>query len=88
MHYKKNVCYFSINRPDTSRIFVQVGFGFYVEFTLDEALRFIGKKEKQLQERSDKLSEDVTRIKAHIRIVIEVGSVGQANALVHFASYY
>ena len=53
-------------------IFVQVGFGFFVEFTLDEALRFIGKKEKQLNERSDKLSSEVIKIKAHIKLVLEV----------------
>ena len=55
-------------------IFVQVGFGFFVEFTLDEALRFIGKKEKQLNERSDKLSSEVIKIKAHIKLVLEVSA--------------
>ena len=53
-------------------IFVQVGFGFFVEFTLDEALHFIEKKEKLLNDRSDKLSSEVIKIKAHIRLVLEV----------------
>ncbi len=35
-------------RPDTSKIFVQVGLGFHVEFTLPEALAFIDKKEEHL----------------------------------------
>lgn len=33
---------------DPSRIFVAVGFGFFVEMSLDEALRFIEKKTSQL----------------------------------------
>lgn len=35
--------------PDTSRIFVHVGIGFHVEFTLDEALAFIKVKEEDLE---------------------------------------
>ncbi|MED6234242.1 hypothetical protein ATANTOWER_025222 [Ataeniobius toweri] len=33
---------------DSSRIFVAVGFGFFVEMNLDEALRFIDRKTTQL----------------------------------------
>lgn len=33
---------------DASMIFVQIGFGFFVEFTLKEALKFIDKKTKLL----------------------------------------
>ncbi|KAI8087220.1 hypothetical protein BDF21DRAFT_379071 [Thamnidium elegans] len=35
--------------PDTKYIYVNVGFGFHVQFTLKEALAFIQKKEAQLQ---------------------------------------
>ena len=35
-------------RPDTSRVFVNVGLGFHVEFTLPEAIEFIDKKEAVL----------------------------------------
>jgi prefoldin subunit 5 len=38
-----------IYRPDTQYIYVNVGFGFHVQFTLEEALGFIEKKEKHLQ---------------------------------------
>lgn len=38
----------SIYRPDTSRIFVNIGLGFHVEFTLPEALEFVDKKERTL----------------------------------------
>ena len=37
-------------RPDASKIFIQVGFGFFVEFTLPEAVKFIDKKVKHLTE--------------------------------------
>lgn len=35
--------------PDTKHIYVNVGFGFHAELTLDEALEFIKKKEVHLQ---------------------------------------
>lgn len=37
-------------RPDTSKIYVAVGYGFFVEFTHAEALKFIEKKTNQLTE--------------------------------------
>jgi prefoldin subunit 5 len=40
---------FNGNSPDTTHIFVNVGFGFHAELTLDEALQFIKKKEAHLQ---------------------------------------
>ena len=43
-----------------------------MEFTLEEALRFIAKKEKHLQEIADRLTADAQKIKANIRIVLEV----------------
>ncbi|KAI9365902.1 hypothetical protein BD770DRAFT_312557, partial [Pilaira anomala] len=39
--------------PDTKYIYVNVGFGFHVQFTLKEALAFIKKKEAQLQKPID-----------------------------------
>ncbi len=38
----------NLNRPDISKIFVLVGLGFHVEFTLPEALAFVDKKEQIL----------------------------------------
>lgn len=35
--------------PDTKYIYVNVGFGFHAQLTLDEALVFIAKKEAHLQ---------------------------------------
>jgi len=57
--------------PDTSHICVSIGYGFYLNMTLDEALRFIGKKEKQLNESAEKLTLDSAKIKAHIKFVLE-----------------
>lgn len=62
--------YFSSD--DASMIYVCVGFGFFVEFTLIEALRFIGKKTEHLTRISDSLTRDASRIKAHIKLVLEV----------------
>jgi prefoldin subunit 5 len=35
-------------RPDASRVFVDVGFQFYLEMTRKEALKFLDEKEKHL----------------------------------------
>jgi len=59
-------------RPDPSKIFVCVGFGFFVEFTLTEAVTFIDKKCAHLTSISDSLTQDAARIKAHIKLVLEV----------------
>ncbi|XP_061591682.1 protein UXT [Cololabis saira] len=56
---------------DPSRIFVAVGFGFFVEMTHDEALRFIEKKTSQLTAFTEQLTKDSSKIKAHIRMVLE-----------------
>ncbi|XP_037335651.1 protein UXT [Pungitius pungitius] len=56
---------------DSSRIFVAVGFGFFVEMTHDEALRFIEKKTSQLTAFTEQLTKDSAKIKANIRMVIE-----------------
>ncbi|XP_030640720.1 protein UXT [Chanos chanos] len=57
--------------PDASRIFVAVGYGFFVEFTHSEALKFIEKKTNQLTEYTEVLTRDSAKIKANIRMVLE-----------------
>ncbi|XP_051865820.1 protein UXT [Pristis pectinata] len=57
--------------PDVSKIFLLVGYGFYVELTLPEALRFIEKKSQHLTEVAEKLSKDSAKIKGNIRMVLE-----------------
>eukprot|EP00128_Syssomonas_multiformis_P005469 Colp12_sorted_trinity150504_noHs@2166 len=56
---------------DTSRILVSVGFGFYTEFTLDEALAFVQKKSDFLETKAQALTEDAAKIKANIKLVLE-----------------
>lgn len=57
--------------PDASHLFVAVGFGFYVEFTLEEAAQFIEKKVGHLTEKGEKLSHEAAQISARIKIVLE-----------------
>ncbi|XP_015272766.1 PREDICTED: protein UXT [Gekko japonicus] len=66
-------CHFYVNAevPDTSTIFVALGYGFYAELTLPEALAFIEKKNKLLNETAETLTKDSTKIKANIRMVLE-----------------
>ncbi|XP_061470424.1 protein UXT [Rhineura floridana] len=66
-------CNFYVNAevPDTSTIFVALGYGFFVELTLPEALAFIEKKNKLLTELSEALTKDSAKIKANIRMVLE-----------------
>lgn len=56
---------------DPSKILVSVGYGFFVEFTLDEALTFVEKKCVQLTTYSEKLGQDSARIKANIKLALE-----------------
>ncbi|XP_053145000.1 protein UXT isoform X4 [Hemicordylus capensis] len=66
-------CNFYVNAevPETSTIFVALGYGFYAELTLPEALVFIEKKNKLLTELSEALTKDSAKIKANIRMVLE-----------------
>ncbi|CAG8543051.1 7135_t:CDS:2 [Dentiscutata erythropus] len=57
--------------PDTTYIYVNVGFGFHVQLTLDEAIKYIDRKEKLLQRKSDQYTQDISKINAHIKLVYE-----------------
>ncbi|XP_023691602.1 protein UXT [Paramormyrops kingsleyae] len=63
--------YVQAHVPDSSMIFVAVGYGFFVEFTLPEALKFIEKKTNQLTKYTEALTKDSAKIKANIRLVLE-----------------
>ncbi|KAI8967744.1 Prefoldin subunit-domain-containing protein [Mycotypha africana] len=60
--------------PDTSYIYVNVGFGFHVQFTLEEAKQFIIKKEAHLQSLADKHTAEADKIRAHIKMALEAMS--------------
>ena len=66
-------CNFYVNAvvQDPSRIFIALGLhGFFLEMTLDEALKFIEKKTKLLNSTANELNEQAAVIKANIRIVM------------------
>ncbi|XP_005409000.1 PREDICTED: protein UXT [Chinchilla lanigera] len=56
---------------DTSRIYVALGYGFFLELTLAEALKFIDRKSSLLTELSNSLTKDSMNIKAHIHMLLE-----------------
>lgn len=60
--------------PDTRYIYINVGFGFHVQFTLDEAKEFIRKKELHLQGLADKHTVEADKIRAHIKMALEAMS--------------
>lgn len=47
LFYILSICV-KLYRPDTQRIFVDVGLGFHVEFTWSEALNYIAKREEKI----------------------------------------
>ncbi|XP_067930233.1 protein UXT homolog [Watersipora subatra] len=56
---------------DPSRICICIGMGYYVEFTLAEALLHIARRRKSLNQAADKLAMESAKIKAHIKTVLE-----------------
>uniref|UniRef100_A0A2K5YGV1 Protein UXT n=1 Tax=Mandrillus leucophaeus TaxID=9568 RepID=A0A2K5YGV1_MANLE len=57
--------------PDTSCIYVALGYGFFLELTLAEALKFIDRKSSLLTELSNSLTKDSMNKKAHIHMLLE-----------------
>ena len=58
-------------RDDPSRIFVRIGFGFYLEMTLPEALEHISRRVPTLEERAKSLGRDAVAVRAKIDMVLE-----------------
>ncbi|KAG0728318.1 Protein UXT [Chionoecetes opilio] len=57
--------------PDTSHIYVNIGLGYHVEFTLQEALTYIDKKLKFLNSKLSESTKKSAKIKGHIKFVYE-----------------
>ncbi|XP_075560558.1 uxt prefoldin-like subunit [Dermacentor variabilis] len=57
--------------PDVSKIFVQVGMGFFVELTHDETLWFVSRREAVLEAELQRVSKESANIKAHIQMVLQ-----------------
>ncbi|KAJ8760830.1 hypothetical protein K2173_021868 [Erythroxylum novogranatense] len=67
--------YMQADVPNTQHIFVDVGLGFYVEFTWSEALKFIPLREERLSSASCRQIEEYTQQIAHIKAQIKLVSV-------------
>ncbi|XP_069178159.1 protein UXT [Procambarus clarkii] len=57
--------------PDVSRIYVNVGLGFHLELTLQEALTFIDKKLEILNAKLSESTKKSSKIKGQIKFVCE-----------------
>lgn len=65
--HKMVYCKAKFSKGADSKIFVSVGHGFHVEFTLDEAIDFIGKRIKHLQSNELPVKEDkVKSVASHL----------------------
>ena len=56
--------------PNHQKVNVDIGFGMFLQMNYTEALDFIQKKNKLLQDKADKLTEESIKIKASIKLVI------------------
>ncbi len=66
-------CNFYVNAriEDTSKIFISIGYGFHLEMTFNEALKFIEKKVAMLQDQANVFTLKASDIKANIKFVLE-----------------
>ena len=55
--------------PDTSRLFISIGLGFYPEVTLQEACGICSDKIKSLQYQLDQDQQEVAKIEANIELI-------------------
>ena len=55
---------------DASKILLDVGLGYYVEFTLDETLIVINVRIKLLEQQIANLRKQIARTKAHIKYIL------------------
>jgi len=51
---------------------VNIGLGYYIQYTLPEAILHIDKRMDSLNAAADQLTVEAARIKAHIKTVLEV----------------
>ena len=63
--------YMQAEALDLNRIVVKVSREFFVELNQEEALNFIGKKERVMNEQIEMLSEKMAEVKAHVVFVNE-----------------
>ena len=57
------VLYLQARVPDPSRLFLEVGLGFFVELTLEEALKVIERKTAALEQKATALTQDACKVR-------------------------
>lgn len=62
--------FMSAKVPDTNKIMINVGLNYYVEFTIDEAIKFCDFKVKSLQNEADVIREKSIETRAHIKLAL------------------
>ncbi|EGC30884.1 hypothetical protein DICPUDRAFT_83203 [Dictyostelium purpureum] len=62
-------CYAKARVPDTKYIYVNIGLGVHVRYTLKEALNFIDEKESFLNTRIETLTKRINQVKTKIDLV-------------------
>ena len=55
--------------PDTSRIYVSVGLGFFVEATLPEARRIAGTRIEALQQQVAQATQNLAKTEGHAQLI-------------------
>ncbi|ESQ34297.1 hypothetical protein EUTSA_v10008997mg [Eutrema salsugineum] len=60
--------YMQAEVPDTRHIFMDVGLGFYVEFTRQEALDYISQREERIKKQLKEVTGVITLIKGRIKL--------------------
>lgn len=56
--------------PDTSKIVINVGLGYFVEMDSEKAETFLEKKKNKLEEKSKSLTSQIANIRSHIKVVL------------------
>eukprot|EP00842_Homolaphlyctis_polyrhiza_P004502 jgi/Hompol1/5052/HPOL_001876-RA len=57
--------------PDTSKIIIKVGLDVFIEMELDDAIAFLNRREKSLEDRSERMTTKASEIRAHIKLVLK-----------------
>ncbi|XP_056866701.1 uncharacterized protein LOC108833907 isoform X2 [Raphanus sativus] len=60
--------YMQAEVPDTRHVFMDVGLGFYVEFTRQEALDYIPQREERVQKHLEEVTGVIAQIKGRIKL--------------------
>ncbi|CAL1270545.1 unnamed protein product [Larinioides sclopetarius] len=63
--------YAQANVTDTKYIFIKTGLGIFVQFTLEEAIKFIDKKIEFLNKKVERTLKQSSDINAHIQLILQ-----------------